>query len=97
MVRGSSEGRYSVCYMLLSAAAALSARIRGALVVARLLDTLLAFPKQTRAAHSNDMRGEHQHDGWGSDILSICAKCTRYSVSPTALKDAPQSPTWQHL
>lgn len=97
MVRGSSEGRYIVCYMLLSAAAALSARIRGALVVARLLDTLLAFPKQTRAAHSNDMRGTHQHDRCVSDILSICAKCMRCSVSLTALKDHPQSPTWQHF
>lgn len=46
MMRGSSDGRADVCCKLLSAAAALSARTRGALG-ARLLDYLLAFPKQT--------------------------------------------------
>lgn len=91
MVRGSSEGRYSVCYIHLSAAAALSARIRGALVVARLLDTLLAFPKQTRAAHSNDMRGTHQHDRRVSDILSICAKCTIFCFSYSIKRLSPKS------
>lgn len=49
MMWGSSDGRASVCFyeQFLSAAAGPSARTRGVLVV-RLLDNLLAFPKQTR-------------------------------------------------